>query len=348
MEKEKTLPSQLIQNFAPGWFALIMGTGVLAMLTLMLSRQCEWLTPLAWGLHWLNIIAFVVLSIPWLLRWVLYRSNAIGTLKHPVQASFYPTYSIGLLILSAQCLLFGMPVVLAETLWWAGALMTYAFSLAVLYNIFNNEAILPEHITPAYYIPAVGLVVIPVAGISLLAHMSGIRQDLALLLNTLGFGAGAVMYVGLLGLTFFRLYLHKPAFGMLTPTIWIQAAPLGIIPVSMMNLFSAYALPGAIDGAKAVGVLFWAAGIWWVLMAAMMTLTAWKKKQFPFALSWWGFIFPLGALATLSLRLSHELNMSMFYHAGVMVWLLMMLLWMLTFVKTVQGVVKGTIFKPHP
>lgn len=348
MKKEKIVTFDFIENFAPGWFASVMGTGVLAMLAHQFAKQWGWISPFAWFFHWFNLLLFAILSIPWLLRWWLHWSSAQSTLKHPVQASFYPTYSIALLILSAQCLVFNMPIWLTESLWWLGAVLTYIFSFVVLYSIFNNEAVLPEHITPAYYIPAVGLVVIPIAGVPLLMNMHGVAHELALLLNTLGFGAGFVMYGALLSLTFFRLYLHKPAFGVLTPTIWIQIAPLGVIPVSMMNLMAYYHFPGALETAKAIGILFWAAGIWWVLMATLMTLTAMKKKQFPFALSWWGFIFPLGALSTLSMRLWHELNFKMFESAAIIVWLIMLLLWSLTLFKTVQGVLNGTLFEKHP
>jgi tellurite resistance protein TehA-like permease len=45
-----------------------------------------------------------------------------------------------------------------------------------------------------------------------------------------------MMYLGLLGLTLYRKYLHKPAQGILTPTVWIHLAPIGVIPVSLMNV----------------------------------------------------------------------------------------------------------------
>lgn len=340
--------SDIVRGFAPGWFASVMGTGVLALTTLALSKQWGGLEYLALGLHGFNIMLFVVLAVPWLLRWAKFRSAAMTTMNHPIQANFYPTFSIALLILAAQGLAFGHDLRLVQGVWWSGALLTYVFSFAILYRIFINEHVALEHVTPAQFIPAVGLVVIPIAGGPLLEHMSGHARELALLMNVLGLGAGMLMYFSLLGLMIFRKYLHKPALGILTPTVWIQMAPIGVIPVSLLNLLPHLALSGALDSARFLALLLWGAGIWWLLMSVLITLAARRRGQLPFALSWWGFIFPLGALTSLSLRVAHGVDFYPAYLGGVLIWGLMLCLWSITLFKTVRGVVSGAVFQVHP
>lgn len=340
--------SEIARSFAPGWFAAVMGTGVLALTTHALAQRWPLLGAPAEILHWFNSLLFVLLAAPWLTRWLRFREAALQTLKHPVQANFYPTFSIALLVLAAQWLVFSPHVAVALALWWLGVVLTFTFSFAILFFMFRGEQVTLEHVTPAQFIPAVGLVVMPLAGGPLLPHMPEGMREIALTVSAVGLGAGSMMYVGLLGITLFRKYLHKPAQGILTPTVWIHLAPLGVIPLSLMNLLEHLPFPAAREAATVLMLLFWGFGVWWLVMASLLTLAARVAGQLPFALSWWGFTFPLGAFVAESLRLSGLLGWGSPFAVGVAAWLLLCGLWALTLWRTVRGVASGAIFTPHP
>jgi C4-dicarboxylate transporter/malic acid transport protein len=340
--------SEIARSFAPGWFAAVMGTGVLAITTHALAGQWSLLAPIAMALHYFNLLLFVVLSLPWLTRWIAHSDAALATLKHPVQASFYPTFSIAMLVIAAQFLAFGPQVDLALLFWLPGALLTFVFSFAVLYSMFSGEHVGLEHVTPAKFIPAVGLVVIPIAGGPLLAHLQGTAHELALFANIFGLGAGMLMYVGLLSLTIQRKYLAKPAFGILTPTVWIHLAPIGVIPVSLLNLVEQLPFPVHSGVFIVIGLLFWGFGVWWVVMASLLTLAARRREMLPFALSWWGFTFPLGAFVVSSFRLSRLSGIESVGWIGTAAWGLLLALWLLTLLNTLRGVASGAVFRTHP
>ncbi len=340
--------SEIARAFAPGWFAAVMGTGVLALSTHTLAARWPLLALPAEILHWFNTLFFVVLAVPWLTRWLRFRAAAMQTLMHPVQANFYPTFSISLLVLAAQWLIFTPFIQVALTLWWLGVVLHFTFSFAVLFFMFRGEHVALDHVTPAQFIPAVGLVVMPLAGGPLLPHMPEALREIALTVNAVGLGAGSMMYLGLLGITLFRKYLHKPAQGILTPTVWIHLAPLGVIPLSLMNLLEHLPFPAAREVGTVVMLLFWGFGVWWLVMAVLLTLAARAAGQLPFALSWWGFTFPLGAFVAASLRLSKLLGWGTTFAVGVAAWLLLCALWALTLFKTARGVASGEIFRPHP
>ena len=340
--------SDIARGFAPGWFAAVMGSGVLALTTHSLALDWPLLAGPAMVLHWLNSLLFVVLTVPWLTRWLRFRPAAMQTLQHPVQANFYPTFSIALLVLAAQWLVFTPYVAVALVLWWLGVGLHFAFSFAVLFYIFRGEQVTLEHVTPAQFIPAVGLVVMPLAGGPLLQYMDGAWREWALTLNAIGLGAGSMMYLGLLGLTLHRKYLHKPAAGILTPTVWIHLAPIGVIPVSLMNLLDQLPFPAAREAATVLMLLLWGFGVWWLVMAMLLTLAARAAGQLPFALSWWGFTFPVGAFVGESLRLSPLLGWGSVFAIGVAAWVLLCGLWAVTAMKTARGVASGAIFRPQP
>ncbi|MBK8523814.1 MAG: C4-dicarboxylate ABC transporter [Betaproteobacteria bacterium] len=340
--------SEISRSFAPGWFAAVMGTGVLALTAHSLSGRWPFLTPLVQGLHWFNVLLFCVLSVPWLTRWLRFHEAAMMTLRHPVQASFYPTFAIAMLVLAAQWLaIAGMPVA-ALAFWWGGTALVFVFSFAVLFQMFRGEHVDLEHVTPAKFIPAVGLVVIPVAGGPLLELQSGAMRELALLVNILGLGAGTMMYLGLLGLTLQRKLLAKPAVGILTPTAWIHLAPLGVIPVSLLNVLDQLPFAVAHEPFLFISLLLWGFGVWWLVMASLLTWAARRAGQMPFALSWWGFTFPLGVFVAASLRLSPLTGIGSVDTIGVACWFLLLLVWGVTLVNTVRGVISGAVFRPHP
>ena len=239
----RAIPANWLQVFAPGWFAAVMGTGVLAVTLHFYAKYLPSLDPLAVGLHWLNVAFFVLLAVPWLARWIRHTAAALTSLQHPVQAHFYPTFSIALIVLALQFLVFGHHRDLALALWLPGALLTVLFSFAILALVFHGESITLEHVTPAMFIPPVGLVVIPVAGAPLAAGLEPGWRELLLVFNWAALGAGSLLYVGVLALTMFRYVLGKRVGRPLVPTAWVNLGPLGVIPVSLLNLARCDAAP---------------------------------------------------------------------------------------------------------
>lgn len=338
--------SEIVRCFAPGWFAAVMGTGVFALTTRSLAQHWPWLAVPAELLHWFNSLLFLVLAVPWLTRWLRFPAAALQTLRHPVQANFYPTFSIALLVLAVQWLVFTPWAAIAQALWWLGVGLHFVFSFAVLYVMFGGEHVAVDHVTPANFIPAVGLVVMPLAGGPLAAQAEGALREWMLTINAIGLGAGAMMYLALLGLTLHRKFLHKPALGVLTPTVWIHLAPLGVIPVSLLNLVEQLPFSAAREVAAVLMLLVWGFGVWWLVMASLLTLAARAAGQLPFALSWWGFTFPLGAFVAESLRLAGVYGWGPPFWIGVVAWLLLVFFWSVTLWRTGRGVVSGAVFLP--
>lgn len=349
MKKQTPLFTEIMRDFAPGWFAVVMGTGILAIVTCNLGQYWPLLTPLGESLHWMNTVIFLLLAPMWIGRWLRFREDAVKTLMHPTQADFYPTFSIGMLVLAGQWRLFSPEYVgVALALWWLGAMLTFVFSFAVLFFMFEGDHVTLDHITPAKFIPAVGLVVIPLSGSSLLQEMSGVARDFALTVNVIGLGSGGMMYVALLGLTVYRTYLHKPVQGMLAPTAWIHLAPIGVIPVSLLNLLDQLPYTAAREMTLVVMLLIWGFGVWWLIMSILLTIAVLRVGQLPFTLSWWGFTFPLGAFVAEGLRLNQETGGSGFLGISVISWILLWALWLITVIKTGCGIWTGRIFQPYP
>ena len=341
------MPANWLQAFAPGWFAAVMGTGVLAVTLHFYAKLLPALDALAVGLHWLNVLFFVLLAGPWLARWVRHPAAALSSLRHPVQAHFYPTFSIALIVLALQFLAFGHHTGIALALWLPGALLTVVFSFAILTLIFHGETVTLEHVTPAMFIPPVGLVVIPVAGAPLAATLEPGWREAMLVANWAVLGAGSLLYVGVLALTMFRYVLGKRVGRPLVPTAWVNLGPLGVIPVSLLNLADAMPELAAGGVVQVAGLMLWGFGAWWLLMASILTLSAARRGDLPFALSWWAFTFPLGAFVAASWRLGTQLGLAPIIAVGALALALLAGLWLITLVRTLRGIASGALLRPH-
>ncbi len=338
---------QIVKNFAPSWFAAVMGTGVLALGAARLGHEYSPLLSVAWVLHWFNVALFLVLLVPWTLRWVHARPQAAGSLIHPVIGNFVPTVAIALLVLSVQFVQLAKAPLVALPLWWIGTVLAFGFSFLILYKQFLGEQVMLDHVTPGMFIPPVGLVVIPVAGAPLALAAGGATQGWILLVCYIGLGSGALLWLALQAITMFRFVLHKPMPGPMVPTFWINLGPVGVMPISLIAL--ADATPFIVDKMPfhITALLLWGFGAWWLCMAALLTVSYWRRGQLPFALSWWAFTFPTGAFAVASFKLSGVLPLPGIFAVGIVAFVLLAMFWGVTLVRSVRGAIDGSLFQPH-
>lgn len=295
---------RFIRPMAPGWFASVMGTAVTSLALTLASHAAADAGPAlaapvalaASALHWLAIAMMSVLCIAAVYRLIRHGDAVMEQLRHPVEGSFYATFPIAMLVMAAVWTIRGVSPALIAPLWWTGALGTFAVSYVVLFGLFTSERLKLGMVTPAHFIPAVGLVVIPVAGAPLAAASEGVLRELAFALNMTGFGAGVFMYVGLLALTMARHFLG--------------------------------------------------AALWWLVLAVSMTIRNRRQGKLPFALSWWAFVFPIGACSVLAYRVSELLALEVLPLVASGLTLLALFVWSAAALGTVRGIRTGAIFAP--
>lgn len=111
-----------VKDFAPSWFASVMGTGALALVSKSYSFKLPILEAFSKFLTYLNTIIFFVLLIPWLLRWIKYPSEAKKDLYHPVTSHFYGTMPIAMTIVAVNLAMFGYKEI-ALPLWILGSIL---------------------------------------------------------------------------------------------------------------------------------------------------------------------------------------------------------------------------------
>ncbi len=242
--------------------------------------------------------------------------------RHPVKIAFFPAVSISLL-LAATAIAPRAPEI-ARPLWLFGAALQGGLTLAVLAAWIGHRAFQPVQMSPAWFIPAVGNVVAPIAGAGL-----GFVE-----LSWLFFSGGLVFWLVLMTLVVNRLVFHDPLPGRLAPTLAILVAPPAVA-------FLAYReLGGGIDPFARVllnaGYVF----------ALVVATQAPKLARLPFALSFWALTFPVAALATASLVYAEAAGSQAHRAIGLGLWAALVLAVGALGARTLGAVARREICRP--
>ncbi|MCM1512946.1 MAG: hypothetical protein NC112_07555 [Oxalobacter formigenes] len=314
-----------------------MGTGALACATFIQSDICPFLVIPAGYLHWFNIVLFACLMPYAFLTWLGRGKEVYELNRLPAKMAFFSTTGIALLVLANQCLVFGLGVIPAAVFWVAGSGITIALNFTIVFKVFLERQEL-QGLSPVFFIPVVGLVVIPVAGSSLSAQFAGPWNAVWRLVCVFGLGAGLLLYSALFALMFQKHLLLEPEPDYLTPTLWIHLAPLSWGAISMLSL-------GRLAGGAEAGatleffaLLAWGAAAWWVIMALLLTIRALIRKGLTFSMAWWSFIFPLGSFTILTRLLAFTFSGEISFA----VWILMTVIWLYAAMRTI-GLFAGAI-----
>jgi len=270
-----------------------------------------------------SIAALVAIAALYVAKWALHAAEARAEWHHPVRIAFFPAISISLLLL-ATALLPTAPQV-ARPLWIVGAAAQGALTLAVVSTWIGERAFGPAHLSPAWFIPAVGNVIVPVAGAPL-----GFVE-----LSWLFFSAGIVFWLVLLTLVFNRLVFHDPLPGRLYPTLVILIAPPAVAFIAWLRL------TGEVDAFARI--LLNAAYVF----AAVVAIQVPRILRLPFAMPFWALSFPVAALAIASFAYGREAGSDAHQSIGTALLVLLVLTVAGLVVRTLLAMARGEICKPE-
>jgi tellurite resistance protein len=272
-----------LQHFPISFFATVMGLAGLAMAWEKAQSSLGLELPLALPLVGVTAAVFLAVLALYLGKLVRHPAAVVQELRHPVKLSFFPTISISIILLGTASLSL-LPGV-AHALWWIGSGLHLVFTLYVLNAWIQQEHFEVQHMNPAWFIPVVGNVLVPIAGLPL-----GYVE-----LSWFFFSIGMLFWIVLFTIIFYRVLFHHPIPARLTPTLFILIAPPAVGFVSYTKL---------VGGLDSFGrVLFFSA----VFLTLLLFTQIGRFARLQFFLSWWAYSFPLAAI-TIASFVMHELS----------------------------------------
>ncbi|MEB2654201.1 TDT family transporter [Pseudomonas siliginis] len=354
-------PREVIRQFTPNWFAATMGTGVLALALAQLPLAIPGLRVVAEGLWLFNILLFSLFTAAYAARWILFFDEARRIFGHSTVSMFFGTIPMGLATIINGFLLFGLPrwgdgvIQLVEVLWWIDVAMSLACGVLIPYMMFTRQEHSIDQMTAVWLLPVVAAEVAAASGGLLAPHLTDAHAHLIVLTTSYVLWAFSLpVAFSILTILLLRMALHKLPHENMAASSWLALGPIGTGALGMLLLggeapaiFAANGLPGVGEIASGLGLVagitLWGFGLWWMLMALLITVR-YLRDGIPFNLGWWGFTFPLGVYSLATLKLASILNLTFFSVFGTALVILLAAMWLIVGKRTVQGAWRGELF----
>jgi tellurite resistance protein len=240
---------------------------------------------------------------------------------HPVRSSFFPAVSVAAIVLSIGLRIYCEP--LAKALWCFGAALHLALAVTLIRRwILNSQD--ESVMTPAWFIPVVGNILVPVGGVPL-----GFIQT-----SWFFFSIGLVLWI-----IFFTIAIHRVLFfasmsERSIPTLFILLAPPSI------GLSAYFAFNDGRVGPLAD--IFYSVALF---IAILLGTMVGRITHGRFFMSWWAMTFPLDGWAGACIYYAHARPSPLTQVVALIALCAatLMLVWIL--VRTGSQVVAGTAFQ---
>jgi tellurite resistance protein len=308
-----------LQHFPVAFFAMVMGMSGLTLAWEKSHSVLNMPAIVSKALLLVTVGLFMVLACFFLLKLMRYPAAVLKDLGHPVKLSFFPTISISLILLGI-CTLHDYKSV-SFGLWAVGSAAHLLFTLYVMQVWMHHEHFEIHHMNPAWFIPIVGNILVPIAGVP-----HGYVE-----VSTFFFSIGLLFWIVLLGIIFNRVIFHLPLPEKLFPTLFILIAPPAIGFISYVKL------NGEVD--IFARVLYYSALFLTLLLFTQIP----RFTKLKFFLSWWAYSFPMAAITIATMLMFQKTGQLWFKITGFGLLGIITLLISFLLYKTVRAIMQKQI-----
>src|SRR5574344_1332789 len=314
----KAIPSNRLQFFPVMMFATVMGLGGLTLVFERLNHVFSFSAIFATTFLIITTALFFITLFTYFLKIIKYKEEVVKELNHPIRINFFAASSISILILSAAFREYSLDISLS--FFYFGAILHIFFTYyTIRFWINNNLEIV--HSNPAWFIPIVGNLIVPIAGV-------GIWDNTILIFY---FSIGIFFWIILFAIILNRVIFHNPFAPKFMPTLFILIAPPAI------GFLSYIRLTGELDF---FAQMLFNLGIFFTILVFVMYK---KFLKIAFFISWWAFTFPLAAV-TLSSILMYDLTKTPFFeYLSYVLALITSIVVLIVAIKTISHMMKKEI-----
>ena len=286
--------SNRLQFFPVMMFAITMG---LSGLTIAWQKAGAWLgMPKSIGeyLLYIDTAVFAVILLTYLIKAIVYPKEVAEEWNHPVRINFFAAISISLLMLA---IIYKEEYrQIALYVWYAGTAMHTFLTLYTISRWINHNQEI-NHSNPAWFIPIVGNLLVPVGGIGF------VSTHVLMYYFSVGFFFWIILFAVLLN----RIVFHHQLPQKFMPTLFIFLAPPAVAFIAYFKLYHQM---------DAFAIILFNIAVFFTLLLVFMFRSFIGLKFF---ISWWAFVFPVAAMAIASMVMYHvSKDSSMLYTSYAM------------------------------
>lgn len=286
-ESIKSILSDRLQFFPIMMFAIVMGLSGLTMVYKRLNEVLSFPSFISTLMIVVTSLVFLTILYFYTLKIIKHKNEVKKEFIHPVRINFFAASSISTLLLS---MIYRHNIdEVSFILFIIGAVFHIFFTFYTIKFWINNNLEM-QHSNPAWFIPIVGNLIVPIAG-------KGFVDDSILYFY---FSIGIFFWIILFSIILNRIIFHNQFAPKFMPTLFILIAPPAIGFISYIKL------SGNLDF---FAQILFNLGLFFTILVFVMYRNFINIKFF---ISWWAFTFPMAAI-TLSTILMYELSSKWFY-----------------------------------
>lgn len=294
-----------VAGLFPGYFAVVMATGIVSIAAHVLQMPRIALALLA-----INVCTYVVLTVMFAIRLLVYFPRVLDDLNSHARGPGFFTVVAGTCVLGSEIAILTGRTSAAHALWVGGivlwVIVMYAFFTATV--IRESKPTLETGINGAWLLGIVATQSVSVLG-TLLAPGIEDGREVVLFIALCMYLLGAMLYLTIITLIFYRFTFVPLTVDQMTPPYWINMGAVAITTLSGASLLiQAELWPFLVMLRPFIAgftLFFWATATWWIPL--LLILGVWRHvvRRFPLSYDpqYWAMVFPLGMYTVCTMRL---------------------------------------------
>lgn len=330
-----------LQTFFPGYFALVMATGIVS-----IGAYLNDLKQTAMVLLAANILFYITLWVILILRIFKYPADVWKDVISSSRGVTFLTIVVANNVLGNEFAIITSHKDIAVFLWYFGIILwvVIAYTFFVVITAKEPKQGVEVSLSGAWLLIVVATESIAVLGALIANEMA--YKEIVIFVSFCAFLIGGMHYMVFISLIIYRWLFMSMKAELLTPPYWINMGAVAITTLAGARLLMytqhhewingiQYFLPG-------LTVFFWAFATWWIPI--LLLLPIWRhviqKVPIKYDPQYWSLVFPTGMYAVATFNLSKSLNLSFLMPISNVFICFSMIAWAIVFIGMTKQIMR--------